>query len=234
MNFMSSEMNKLIFLTYLFLRTSCSFAQGVGSMEDDYSDIADKRLVSLEFNGRLYAPRHGNLPLENYKAKFLTCDRRFTIPYTFRPIELLVSEDEGKTWSKAYMTTIFESVHSKSLHVELMVHNEIAKMCRIDDTHFALATEFRMSVNGGTKTYYYPIIYIFTENIREGYYNIEEVAQFQPEAINDNSITEIKTEGNKTIFTLKTNGTVTFTLNPSPTEKYSFEDSFGNFQKGSK
>lgn len=210
-----------------------TIAQGVGSIEDD-SDPADKRLVSLEFNGRIYAPRHGNLPLENYKSKFLTSDRRFTIPYTFRPVELLISDDGGKTWTKAYMTTIFESVLSNSLHVELMVHNEIAKMTRIDDTHFALTTDFRMSVIGGTKKYYYPIIYIFTENIRDGYYNIEEVIAFQPEAIDNNSVTEIKTVGNKTTFTLAKKGTVTFTLNPSPTEKYSFEDSFGNFLNGFK
>lgn len=213
----------------LLLFSVQTFGQGVGSMEDDYSEIADKRLVSLEFNGKLYAPRHGTLPLENYEAKFLSSDNRFRMTYKFRPVELFVSDDGGKTWTTASVGTIFESVHSKSLHVELMVHNEIAMMCRIDDTHFALATEFRMSVNGGTKTYYYPIIYIFTENIREGYYNIEEVAQFQPEAINDNSITEIKTEGNKTSFTLAKKGTVTFTLNPSPSEKYSFEDSYGNF-----
>lgn len=224
-------MHKTILLLCLFLKVSCSLAQGVGSMSDD-SDPADKRLVSLEFNGRIYAPRHGNLSLENYKAKFLTSDRRFTIPYTFRPVELLISEDEGKTWTKAYMTTIFESVHSNSLHVELIVHNDVAKMSRIDANHFALATDFKVSIKGSTKTYYYPVIFVFTENIREGYYNIEEVIQFQPEAISNNSVTEIKTEGNKTIFTLAKKGTVTFTLNPSPTEKYSFEDSFGNFLNG--
>lgn len=221
-------MHKTILVLCLALKLSYTTAQGIGSIQDYWSDKNDPRLVSLNFNGRIYAPRPGSLPKEKYEAKYLDSEQYFNHVYQFRPVELFVSEDEGKSWSIASFS-LFELINSANIKTELSLANETAKMHRIDERHFVFTTLLTIETSGSTKRYNYPIIYLFKENIRENHLNIEDVQIFRPEAINNNYVIKIVTEGNVTTFYFNNGDTATFTLSPSKDIKSEFRDNHGNF-----
>jgi len=220
-------MYKAIFLLSFCLKASFVFSQ-VGSLGDFWSSKNDDRLVSLNFNGRIYAPRHGSHPEEKYKARALVSDGSYKYEYTFRPVELFLSDDNGNSWALACPNPLFESIKSSTLQLQLSLGNETAIMRKIDASHFILATQYQVYGGGATKRYYFPIIYIFKESIRENYYNISILTEFKPEAIHQNKIIEISTVGNITTLILSNSDTVIFELNPDKEDLFEIGDSRGN------
>jgi hypothetical protein len=221
-------MYKAIFIFFFILKLCCSYAQGIGSLKDYWSQKNDPRLVSLKFNSRIYAPRPGSLPKDKYDAKYLDSEQYFNHVYQFRPVELFVSEDGGTTWKLASFS-LFELISSGTLRTEIDLTADIAKMQAINKDYFVLATFLSFDTNGSSVKHRYPVIYVFKENVREGHLNIEDVQMFRPEEINNNAITKIVTEGSKTTFHLVNGDTATFTFNPSDEIESEFRDSRGNF-----
>ncbi|MBN8578436.1 MAG: hypothetical protein J0L66_15945 [Cytophagales bacterium] len=221
-------MYKAVFVAWFILKLSCSCAQGIGSLQDYWSKKNDSRLVSLRFNGRIYAPRPGTLPKEKYDAKYLDSEQYFNHVYQFRPVELFVSEDGGTNWKLASFS-LFELINSSNIKTELSLVNETAKMHKINENHFVLTSLITIETSGSLKRNNYPIIYVFKENIRDGYLNIEDVQVFRPEEINNNRIIEIVTVGTKTTFRFNNGDTATFTFNPNDKVESEYSDSRGNF-----
>jgi hypothetical protein len=60
------------FALIVFWFTTVAASAQIGSLQDPDFVGLNNRLISLEFNGRIYAPRHGRLPAKEYKYKINT------------------------------------------------------------------------------------------------------------------------------------------------------------------
>ena len=123
--------------------------------------MKNQHLVSLEIDGILYAPRHGDFLMENYEPKIIGSAKNMNIyqPTLIRPVELFQSNDDGITYKVACPNPFFTSMNSTGVHVELILGSESALMKRINSEYFVLTTSFRIRTDGSTSAAYYPIIY---------------------------------------------------------------------------
>lgn len=202
----------------------------IGSLMDPAFVGVDPRLPSLNFGGKIYAPRHGSLPEKDYLYKIRNSSGQSIIQATIRPVELFVSHDSGETWEVATSNVIFTSSLIGSTKTQLEINSQISIMKALDSKYFVLTTEISFSTPGSSNITYRPIIFLFKEDIREGYYPVSLVTAFMPGEIGDNRISAIETHGKVTTFKLAKGEKVTLTFNYSSEYEWMFEDTFGGFQ----
>lgn len=206
-----------------------SFGQ-IGSIADPSFVGMDSRLTSIEFNGKLYVPRHGSLPQKDYVYKISNSTGQGIGEANIRPVELFVSTDSGKTWELASISPIFTSIITSSLKVQLEIYSENSLMRKISNTHFILTTEVSTETAGSTQKQYQPIIFLFKEDIRPNYYPVSLEAVFRPSHPDQSRVTYIQTVGNTTMFKFGGKQSATFTFDPDKEYEWMFKDSSGGFQ----
>jgi len=221
------RLRKIILTLTILILVRIGFAQ-VGSLRDPTFIGMDSRLIALEFNGKIYAPRHGSLPTMDYINKVKNSRNQVIMEALIRPVELFTSNDSGLKWDIACQVPIFTSLSIGPMKVQLDIYAETSIMKKISATHFVLATQFSVTESGGNKKYV-PVIFLFKEDLRPDHLPIYLEAVFRPGPLDKNRVIDIKTVGNATAFELAQNGTETFTVNPDSENEWMFKDSFGGF-----
>lgn len=218
-----------IFIVVVAVAFSVHSQAQVGSLNDpDFVGI-DNRLTSIEFNGKLYIPRHGSLPQSEYLYKIKNSTGQRVLDANIRPVELFVSYDSSKTWEVAG-SPIFTSLAIGSLKIQLELYSENSLMKKINRDYFVLTTEVSMKTDGSTQTLYQPIIFLFKEDLRPNHYPISLEAVFRPSHPSHDRATDIQTVGQTTTFKFGEKATATFTFDPDKEYEWMFKDSYGSFQ----
>jgi hypothetical protein len=201
--------------------------------ENKNNEYEMNMLLSLRFNGKLYAPRHTNLPVKEFEFTppvdpvayangrgCMGCEIKFTKGNwsgnsIARPVELFVVIDSNWCMTNPG-APLFTSFHSVGVEIELNLLKNFDGhfMKAINDKYFVMVTSFRLQVAGQTSNAWFPIIYLFKEGEAD-FYSVDTYS-FTPRLENGNRIKDMQIKGKQVIFPMTNGKTVTLTFDPEP------------------